>query len=639
MLAPAVRAGRQTAAPLAVHITSPLGRIGASGTVRIVAQVKSADEKLVPTVKFFVDDKLIKQDDDGPPYATDWIDDNQLEERKIRVEAYDAAGHHAKDEIVLNAYQLSDSTEVSSVLVEASVYTKKGHYVTGLGLDDFTLREAGAPQTLSLVSPESIPATFALLVDSSQSMSARIDFVRLAARRIAKFLKPKDRVIVAPFSVNLQTITGPTDDQPTMQEAISAIRPAGGTAILDGLFELTSRMTHIEGRRAVVLVTDGYDENSTRSFDETVAALNAAQVTVYVVGIGGISGVSLKGQVLLKRLASETGGKAFFPWAERDLEAAYDLVATDAQNRYLLAYTPSDETPNGEWRPIEVATKSGDVVVQTRLGRFAPKPPPIRPEVEFTFTSSTQQYIDVDSDDLLVLEDGVEQKIDSFHEAVSPVSVVLALDASGSMRKSVQEVIDAAKGFVAALRPQDELSVMMFADQATFMHELSTSREQSLDAIAKYKADGGTALYDALYGALYRLQSVQGRRSVVVVTDGRDENNPGTGPGSGHTFDDVVQRLKQSGTTVFSVGIGAKVDRAPLEEAARLSGGQAYFPTDVSELSVEYDHIVQNLRRRFVLSYASSNNARDGAWRKVEIRVRSSNVLLTSAGGYFAPKK
>jgi hypothetical protein len=76
-----------------------------------------------------------------------------------------------------------------------------------------------------------------------------------------------------------------------------------------------------------------------------------------------------------------------------------------------------------------------------------------------------------------------------------------------------------------------------------------------------------------------------------------------------------------------------------LEEVTARSGGQAYFPADVSTLAEDYERIVENLRRRWVLSYASTNLTRDGAWRKVEIRVRSSNVVVSSAGGYFAPQK
>jgi len=249
--------------------------------------------------------------------------------------------------------------------------------------------------------------------------------------------------------------------------------------------------------------------------------------------------------------------------------------------------------------------------------------------------------IDVDAPilRLVVLEDGVEQKVESFHEAVSPVSMVLVLDASGSMRPAAQAATDAAREFIRAIRPTDALAVVIFSDQVIFMHDLTTERWKSFEAIDQYVASGGTALYDAMMDALTRLRKVQGRRAVVVVTDGRDEDNPGTGPGSVATFPEVMTLLRESGAFVFGVGLGPRVDRKPLEEMARSSGGQAYFPADVSTLGVEYQNIVENLRRRWVLSYASTNAKRDGTWRKVEIHLRSSETPVTSAGGYFAPEK
>jgi VWFA-related protein len=266
-------------------------------------------------------------------------------------------------------------------------------------------------------------------------------------------------------------------------------------------------------------------------------------------------------------------------------------------------------------------------------------PPPVRPTIEFTIIDGEQRHFDVSAEELLVFEDGVEQKVDSFQEAVAPVSVVLALDSSGSIRSAAQLVTDAARGFVAALRPKDALGVLMFADRSTLMQDLSTAREPSYDAISQYKSTGGTALYDALADSFARLRTVDGRRAVVVVTDGRDENNPGTGPGSVRTFDDVMRMQRESGAVVYAVGVGRNVDRPQLETLAQVSGGQAYFPEDASALAEQYKRIVENLRRRFVLSYASTNATRDGAWRKVEIRVRSSNLLVLSSGGYFAPAR
>lgn len=624
--------------PLTVRITSPLGRTGGRGALRIVAQVRARVETPFPTVRVFVDGKLHKVDDDGPPYAVDWADDDPLLEREIAVEAVDANGNVARDVITLKPYMIDDSVTVTSMLVGVAVYDKFGKLVGGLGVPDFSLSENGVPQKVDVANLEAVPATFALLIDSSHSMSTRVDFLRLAARRLTPYLRKLDKVIIAPFSKGLGALTGPTTDQTTMLDAIGAIGTAGGTSILDSLTELSGRMTGLEGRRVVILITDGYDENSKRTVEEAIASLQSNQITVYVVGVGGIAGVSLQGRTLLKRIATETGGKAYFPWREDDLKAAYDFLVTDAQNRYLLVYTPTNQDADGTWRAVKVEVRTGDAVVQAKPGYYAAKPPPIRPELEFTL-SDVSRYLDVGADELLVLEDGVEQTIDTFHESVAPVSIVLALDASGSMRLAAQQAADAARGFVQALRAKDALSVMLFADQAAFAHDLTTNRTPSLEAIGKYVASGGTALYDALVRSFLRLKDVEGRRVVVVVTDGRDENNAGTGPGSTFKFADVLKELEASGAIVFAVGLGANVDRDPLEQIAAKSGGHAFFPSDVTALAEEYQRIVENLRRRFVLSYSSTNTARDGAWRKVEIRLRSTNALLPSAGGYTAPKK
>ena len=259
-------------------------------------------------------------------------------------------------------------------------------------------------------------------------------------------------------------------------------------------------------------------------------------------------------------------------------------------------------------------------VVRTRPGYFAPSPPPIRPSIEFTIRGRDREYYDVAADDLLVFEDGVEQRVDTFQEAVDPVSIVMLLDQSGSMVKASEAVKAAARSFVAALRPEDSLAVAMFSDGLLFAHDLTKNRDHSIDAISDYTARGGTALYDALHGAFGRLKSVEGRRVVVVLTDGRDENNPGTAPGSVHTIGDVLRGIKESRTTVFTIGLGPKVDEPVLAQIARESGGEVFLPADVTALEGDYQRIVENLRRRYVVAYTSTNSARDGAWRHVEIK-------------------
>jgi VWFA-related protein len=492
-------------------------------------------------------------------------------------------------------------------------------------------------QEIDLVNQETLPATFALLIDSSQSMSRRIDFVRDAATRFVQYLRPKDQVLVAPFTSRLGALTGPTGDRKTIIEAVGHVGSSGGTSILDSLVEVAGKLPTTQTRCAIVLLTDGYDENSATSPDEALAAVKAARVTVYVVGIGGIAGISLKGERLLKRIALETGGQVFFPPREEDIVAVHARLAEDAQNRYLVTYTPSNQVADGAWRSVKMLA-GPDFKVRTRNGYLAPKPPPVHPELEFTITDAEQRFVDLSADDLVVVEDGVEQKIEAIHEAVAPVSIVLALDESGSMRRSAAAVVEAAHEFVDALRPEDSLAPMLFADQVFFEHDLTKDREAARKAIDGYVANGGTALYDALSDSLVRLKRVEGRRAIVILTDGRDENNPGTGPGSVRNLDDVLALAKETDAAIYSIGLGTKVDKAPLERLALLSGGQAYFPVDVAGLKDQYRRIVENLRRRYVLSYTSTNIARDGGWRDVQIRPRSPDIVVASRGGYFAPE-
>ena len=223
---------------------------------------------------------------------------------------------------------------------------------------------------------------------------------------------------------------------------------------------------------------------------------------------------------------------------------------------------------------------------------------------------------------------------------MQPVSIVLALDASGSMKKKEVDVIASAQEFLNALRPQDQLALVLFADRPVFAHDLSTNRLFASQALAGYTANGGTALYDALSDSLVRLKRAEGRRVVVVMTDGRDENNPGTAPGSVRKLDDVVKYVQETGAVVFGIGLGTNVDQAPLLRVAEASGGRTYFPREVGELPNEFRRIVDDLRRRYVVGFTSSHIQRDGSWRNVEIRVKSSpDAVVRSSGGYFAPAK
>lgn len=620
---------------LAVHITSPLGRIGTFTNMRIVAQVQST--VTLKPIRFYVDGRLYKTDEDGPPYAVEWIDENPFERRELSVEVEDNSGRTARDAVVLPPFDVVETADVSSVLLEAGVYDSRGRFVNNLAASSFAVEEDGVAQTIDVVRHEELPAVFVVLVDSSQSMQRRIEFVRDGVKRLIDFLRPNDRVIVAPFSRHLTAVTGPTTDHRTVVDAIQNIRATGGTAILDSLVEVVKQIPTGLTRRAVVLITDGYDEDSSTPINEVIAAVKAAQVTVYVIGIGGVAGVSRIGERALRRLASETGGQTFLP-RDDAVATVQARLAADVQNRYLVSYTPTNQERDGTWRNVTLRTTPG-YIVRTRDGYNAPMPPPVRPELEFTITDKSRRYLDLGPNDLTVFEDGIEQKVDAFHEVVAPVSIVLALDSSGSMKKSATEAMAAAREFVEVLRPEDSLGLLEFADQANLVHDLTTARDAILKTIGQYTAGGGTALYDALCDALTRLDHVDGRRAIVLVTDGRDENNPGTAPGSVRTAQDVLDLLAQANTTIYTIGLGPKVDHDFLQRIANVSSGESYFPDDVEGLRDDYRRVVENLRRRYVVSYTSTNGVRDGSWRKVEIRPRPDDVVVRSHGGYFAPER
>ena len=635
-----VQPASDSAAMPTLRITSPRGRTGAPATVRIVAQAQwsgeSAGRPRPLPVKFLVDGAVVGTVESGPPYAVTWTDENPFESREIVVEAEDDSGSVVRDKVILPAYEIVDQTEVASIVVDAGVYDDAGHAVSTLEKSAFVVSENGEAQKLDLFTHETLPSTVMLLVDNSQSMALRMPAVRQAAKLFGENLGARDKIVVAPFNHRIGAITGPTDDVATTTEAIGAMKAGGGTAILNALDQAATLLHGVEGRRAIILITDGFDENSTIDVQSALHKLELEQITVYTVAMGGVMGVSLHGESTLRKLTEETGGRAFFPWRDADLLAVAREVTSDENSRYLITYTPSNQSKDGNWRAISVAVPKG-YRARARAGYRAALPPPIRPEIEFRITDSARQYVTIAPEDVQVVEDGIQQSIDTFQEAVDPVAISLLLDASGSMTRSADTVRETAREFVGAVRPEDSLALITFADQPRVEHALGKDRELTLDAIGKYKPAGGTALNDALWDALQQLKIVAGRRAIVVLTDGRDENSASNGPGSAHSIEDVLALGREVGATIFPVGLGTRVDTEVLQHLAKLSGGEAYFSPDPSQLGDQFRGIIENLRQRYVLSYTSTNARHDGAWRHVEIRSRNKALVVTTGGGYFAP--
>src|SRR4029453_14451104 len=147
----------------------------------------------------------------------------------------------------------------------------------------------------------------------SKSMSYRFDFVRRVARRMGSSMKSNDQMVVLPFASSLGPMTGPTTDLTAIASAVEALESKGGTAIADAIIATAERLESLDGRHIIVLITDGYDEQSQSRFEQAMEAVKRLHGTLYTIGINGAAGVSIRVREALKQLAVGTGGKAFFP--------------------------------------------------------------------------------------------------------------------------------------------------------------------------------------------------------------------------------------------------------------------------------------------------------------------------------------
>ena len=161
----------------------------------------------------------------GRHIAVEWTDANPFEPTRIRVEARDVARKRRVRRDRARSVRDCRGHGRFERPARSTVVDKADRFVGGLDAASFRVAENDEPQTINLVRVESLPVTYALLVDASQSMHARMDFVRAAARRLADFLRPNDRVIVAPFAQSLGAITGPTGDRETIAGAVRRSRP------------------------------------------------------------------------------------------------------------------------------------------------------------------------------------------------------------------------------------------------------------------------------------------------------------------------------------------------------------------------------------------------------------------------------
>jgi Ca-activated chloride channel family protein len=270
---------------------------------------------------------------------------------------------------------------------------------------------------------------------------------------------------------------------------------------------------------------------------------------------------------------------------------------------------------------------------------------------------------DLAAADFKVFENEHPQMIDRFSAERRPLRIAVVLDSSLSMEgDKLKSAVAAAVEFLNVLESGDEGLVVTFSDDVRVACDLTSNRSNLEAAIRKVEARGGTSLYDAIFRASERLAEFEGRRVLVVLSDGRDEAANGLEPGSLRTLEEAQDRALRNEVMVFAIGLGrslardakalranptARADemdffgRKPLvtilDSLAQTTGGAAVFSPGAGQLRRSFELVASDLRHQYALSYRSNDKRHDGAWRAIRVVVSRPSVLVTNRKGYYAP--
>lgn len=261
-----------------------------------------------------------------------------------------------------------------------TVTDRKGAIVTDLTADDFEIVEDGAPQTVRYFARgegETGPALhLGLMLDASGSMQHDMKLAQSAAIKFLNLLPSAEDITLVDFDTSVRITRYPQRDFARLVERIRQRKPDGWTALYDALGTYLDGAAEQDGRKILVMYTDGGDTRSALRFGETLDLLKASPVTVYAIGLVDNTGSArTQLQMTLRQLTEATGGQAFFPAAMKEVEHAYDKVLAEINGQYHLGYVSSNSAADGAWRKVAITIKRGGLRVRARKGYFAPYRP------------------------------------------------------------------------------------------------------------------------------------------------------------------------------------------------------------------------------------------------------------------------
>jgi VWFA-related protein len=285
---------------------------------------------------------------------------------------------------------------------------------------------------------------------------------------------------------------------------------------------------------------------------------------------------------------------------------------------------PPPEVPADEGRlqfAVSVETVTLDVVVVDKKGRFVPG---------------------LTRDSFEVLEDGLPQDLSFFTAQFTPVTTLLLLDSSSSIRSSLSAIQTAAYLFAQNLSEGDRARIGLFSNEVRFGSGYTDSMAAHLSMLKTMKPEGATALYDAILAALQELETVEGRKSLLLFTDG-DDAGPAN-QGSSASIEDVIEAAKQSEATIYTVGFAGwgpdgseSVNRSFLTTLAEATGGRPFFPKKVEEVQKAFAEVQRDLHRHYRMAYPPTIvEAGAGGWRNIEVKVKAKpGLFVRTRQGYY----
>jgi Ca-activated chloride channel family protein len=262
-----------------------------------------------------------------------------------------------------------------------------------------------------------------------------------------------------------------------------------------------------------------------------------------------------------------------------------------------------------------------------------------------TVMEGTKYVTDLGETDFELFEDGARQPLTFFSRVQQPIALSILLDTSASMEESLGTAQEAAIGFARQLRTDDVIEVIDFDSQVQILQEFTNNRDALEKAIRQTAVNGSTSLYNAIYISLKRLKQNKARsaeeirrQAIVVLSDGDDTS-------SLVEYDEVLDLAKRSETSIYSIGLRAgeqarrefKEAEFVLRQLSQETGGRAFFPSSVQDLPKLYQQISDELSSQYALAYTSKNPLRNGAWRRITVRVTRQGLVARTRQGYYAP--